>query len=306
MKKIKLILLLGFITTFAFSQEAETVIKADFGIRDFIIQKDSIIYIKKRDVHLKDLKTQSNADYFIGGYGLKFLKDNNPNTIITVSNELVDNVSSVRFYDKAKEDFESVFYNYEGKILDAIIVPKLNILILSLISEKIIIVDYSERPKFLKFSEIELKSFSRKMIYKNDFLFYCTDNGEIYKYNINTYQSELIYKGKELITDFFMDGETIFLSTNSGILKKVNIKTNKEEQTKISDNFINTFINSKGNLVCGSWNGEIFIINKKDLKLKQKLSIHKRSVLKIETQDDSVFHSSSLDKTIKKWYLNHN
>ncbi|TBV28270.1 MULTISPECIES: hypothetical protein [Meridianimaribacter] len=306
MKKFKLIFLFGLIATIAFSQESETVIKTDFGIRDFIVQKDSIIYIKKRNAYLKDIKTKTTKDYFIGGYGLKFLQDNKPNTIITVSNELVNNVSSVRFYDKKKDRFESVFYNDEGKIIDAVILPELNLFILSLISEKIIIVNYSKKPKFLKIAEISLNTFSRKMVYEEGALLYCTDKGKVYKYNINNYQNELIYDGNELITDFFIDGETIFLSTNSGILKKVNIETNKEEQTKISDNFINTFINSKENLVCGSWNGDIYIINKKDLKLKQKLSIHKRSVLKIETQDDSIFYSSSLDKTIKKWYLNQN
>jgi WD40 repeat protein len=60
----------------------------------------------------------------------------------------------------------------------------------------------------------------------------------------------------------------------------------------------------KNKLICGSWNGEIYVIGITDFAIEKTLKHHNRSVMKIANYKDNIFLSSSLDKTIKKWKLN--
>ena len=122
-------------------QEAQTLISEDFAIRDFTVSEDSIYYIKKRDLYLLDRKSNTKRSFFLGGYGLKLKTQQFDNNMITVANELVDTVSSVRFYNKNKKEFEYEFYYKKGKILDFLDIPEASVFVCSLTNKKIAIVE---------------------------------------------------------------------------------------------------------------------------------------------------------------------
>ncbi|WP_223032313.1 WD40 repeat domain-containing protein [Hanstruepera marina] len=288
-----------------FCQNAETVIEADFVIRDFFIQQDSIIYIKKRDVHLYDIETKLSKDYFIGGYGLELITSKNTNQIITASNELVRNVSSVRFYNKETGKFDDVFYYKQGKILDFLLLPKSKLFILSLTNKKIIFVDYQDKPRFYRTIELNLNTLSRKLINKDNKLYFATDQGDIFEYDYRNYEKKLIYRSKALITDFKIENGILVYANIDGEIIKINLKTNQKEIINIKNTFINTFMRFNNNtLVCGAWSGEVFIVTLDNFSVNKTYKLHKRAIIKIKKVENNIIYSSSLDKTLKKWFLN--
>lgn len=288
----------------SYSQKELNVISTDFAIRDFTITKDSIFYIKKRDAFLLDKKNQSQDHYFIGGYGLEIYAKESSNMIVTASNELVRNVSSVRFYNKKTEKFDDVFYYKKGKIIDFLFIPEAELFVLSLTNKKIVFIDYSEKPKFYKTIELNLNALSRKLIFKNNKVYFATDNGEIYEYDFYNYKKELVYNTSKLITDFIINENEIIYTTIKGEIIKVNRNSQETEKIKFKNTFISTFENVDGTLICGGWNGEIFIIREKPFTLLKELNLHKRTILKIKPYKNNIIYTSSLDKTIKKWNLN--
>ena len=304
MKKISFIIfLLVFNNIFIDQDSIENIIHSDFTIRDFIVEKDSVFYIKKRNLY-HHINNQSKPDSkrFVGGYGLKVFK-NKKNELITVSNELVENVSSIRYFEKNKNQPKHVFYNYEGKILDAVIIPDKKLIALSLITSKIIFIDYSKKPKFVKIAEIKMDALSRKIRYIGENLFFATDNGGFYKYDIGTYEKNKIFQDKGIITDFIIEDDGMFYSNINGEIKKIDFKSEKRDVFTVKGSFITTLLSNEKELICGSWNGEILIIDKKTLKPSKRKKIHSKAILKTYKQknDDEVFYSSSIDKTIKMW-----
>lgn len=286
------------------AQEVETVIKTDFVVRDFEVFKDSIFYIKKRDAFLYDKKTKSSKNYFIGGYGLKINTQENSNTIISVANELVDTVSSIRFYNKKLGEFEDEFFYKKGKILDVLLLEDAKLFVLSLTTNKIIFIDYKDRPEYYKTIEIKLNSLSRKLLYKDNMLYFATDNGNIYKYDFLNYKKTLLHDGNNVITDFSLVDETLIYTTIEGEILKKNLKTNEEVKIKIDNNFINTFLKFKDKLICGSWNGKIYVIDINKFTINQEFNFHKRAIIRIKKDENNIIYSSSLDQTIKSWRLN--
>ncbi|WP_417558829.1 hypothetical protein, partial [Mesoflavibacter zeaxanthinifaciens] len=214
----------------SYSQKESNVISADFAIRDFTITKDSIFYIKKRDAFLYNKKDQSQNNYFIGGYGLEIYTRENSNMIITASNELVRNVSSVRFYNKKTEKFDDVFYYKEGKIIDFLFIPEAKLFVLSLTNKKIVFIDYSKKPKFYKTIELNLNALSRKLIFKNNKVYFATDKGKIYEYDFYNYKKELVYNTGKLITDFIINENEIIYTTIKGEIIKVNRNSQETEK----------------------------------------------------------------------------
>lgn len=306
MKKLRFFLVINFFIAFSFAQQAETVMDSDFVVRDFRTVNDSIIFVKKRDLFLTDDTFKMFKKYFIGGYGLKMFIQPDSNAIITVSNELVKNVSSVRFYNKEEEKAQNVYYYTKGKAIDFLFISELNTFVLSLTNNKIIFINYAEKPKFLKTIEINLDSKSRKLIYKNSVLYYITDLGEIYKYNLKDYKSELVHKDDGILTDLYIyDNNNLVYSTIDGEVIKLNTLTNKKTKLKLKNNFIlNSLKVNQDKIICGSWNGKIYLIDIVDFSIIKELNFHNRSVIKILNYKDNIFLSSSLDKTIKKWNLN--
>jgi len=282
----------------------EVIKKTNFPVRDFYVSQDSICLIEKRDVHSIDRVTNSGTDYFIGGYGLEIYNSKKSNEIITVSNELVKKVSSVRFFNKNTKKVENVFYYKKGKSLDFLIIPELNTFVLSLTNKKIIFINFEEKPAFRKTIEIELDALSRKLFYNNSKLYYATDLGEIYQYDITSNTEKLLYKTDKNITDFYLRDSILIYSTIAGKIRKVDIKTNKEREITLGNNFIVNMIDyQQDKLICGSWKGLIYVVDILNFKIVDELNYHKRTVLKILNYNNNIFYSSSLDKTIKKWIL---
>lgn len=286
------------------AQEVETVIKTDFVIRDFEVFKDSVLYIKKRHAFLFDNKTKTSKSYFIGGYGLKLNTQKNSNTIITVANELVDTVSSVRSYNKKLGKFDAEFFYKKGKILDFVLLEEAKLFVLSLTTNKIIFIDYKDSPEYHKTIEIKLNSLSRKLLYKDNMLYFATDNGNVYKYDFLNYEKTLVHTGNSVITEFALFENTLIYTTIKGEIVKVNLNTKETSNIKIDNNFISTFLKYDSQLICGSWSGRIYVIDMKTLTINKELNFHKRAIIRIKKDEDSYIYSSSLDKTIKKWKFN--
>ena len=283
----------------------EVIKKTNFPVRDFHVSQDSMWFIKKRDVHIIDRPNNNETNYFIGGYGLEIFVDSTNNEIITASNELVRNISSVRFYNKSTKKVENVFYYKKGRSIDFLIIPELNMFVLSLTNKKIIFINFEEKPAFRKAIEIELDALSRKLIYKNNKLYYITDLGEIYQYDLANNRKELLYKEDSIITDFYLENNIIIYATINGQIVKVDMLTNNKEELNLGDDFIiNSLYNEQNKLICGSWKGLIYVIDILNFRIIKELNYHKRTVLKVLNYKDNIYYSSSLDNTIKKWILN--
>lgn len=308
MQKVRLIVLIVilqvlFINQYG-AQEVETVLKTDFVIRDFEIFKDSIFYIKKRDAFIFDKKTKSSKHYFIGGYGLKINTNENANTILTVANELVDTVSSIRVYNKKLAEFEAEFFYKKGKILDFLLLEQEKLFVLSLTTNKIIFIDYKDRPEYYKTIEIKLNSLSRKLLYKDNMLYFATDNGNVYKYDFLNYKKTLIHDGNNVITDFILIEDSLIYTTIKGDIIKISLTTNEKTKIKVENNFISTFLKFENNLICGSWNGKIYILDIDTFVIKKELNHHERAIITIKKDENNNIYSSSLDNTIKSWKFN--
>ncbi|MCB0745486.1 MAG: hypothetical protein KDC67_16385, partial [Ignavibacteriae bacterium] len=281
----------------------ETIKKTEYAVRDFCVSKDTIYYIEHRDIHVENTDTKVESSFFIGGYGLEMFNLNS-NEIITTSNELVQNVSSFRFYQKNANEVKEVYYYKKGRTIDFLKIPDKNIFAFSSTDKKITFINFDNRPIFKKEVEINLNSYSRKLIFKNNNLYFITDLGDIYKYDLSNNKKELLYKANEILTDFYVDEQTIIYTTISGKISKINLKNNKLQTLNINRNFIVNVLYSNNKLICGSWKGDIFVIDINKFKITKELKYHNSTVLKILNYKDNVFYSSSIDKTIKKWYLN--
>lgn len=283
--------------------KGEKIVSSDFTIRDFCFSNNQLSYLKKWDIFLFDPQTSSYKDYFIGGYGLKMEMLPNSNTIVTVSNELVENVSSVRFFNRSSKSFERVFYNYEGKILDFLIIPEAKLFVLSLISNKIVFIDYSENQRFLKTIEIKNDTLSRTMDYKNGVLYFATDRGAVFKYNLSTYQKAKIFETKNSITQISVQGNKLYFTSINGEVGRVDLLSKEFKNIFINNDFVSTFAYAQKQLVLGTWKGDIVLLDAEKFEVEEQFKAHKKAILKIMSNEDSVY-SSSIDGTIRKWTLN--
>ncbi len=284
----------------------ETILKTDYSVKDFTVANDSIFLIDKRDVKYFSLTKAHTTDniFFIGGYGLKLVVNEKGNEIITIANEFQKPVTSLRFYNKKTKNIEQVFYYQKGKCLDALLILERNYAVLSLSDQKIIVVDYSKKPTFEITHTIPLKAISRKVIYKADNLYYVTDIGAIYKYNLKNKSNTLIHSCGNIITDIALFNNYIIYTTIKGEIVKYNINSQNVQKLNIKDNFVLNSQNIQENkLICGTFKGSILLINTGNLSILKQLNYHKRSVLKIEKAKGNEFYSSSIDKTIKKWKI---
>lgn len=307
MPKLKVIhIIIAFITLPILGQEATTVVSEDFAIRDFEITKDSIFYIKKRSANLYAKSDGSKLDYFIGGYGLKIKAQQGSNTIITASNELVDTVSSVRFYNKKINDFDDVYYYRKAKIIDFLLIPEASLFVLGLTNNKIVFIDYEERPYFYKTIELDLPSLPRKLIQIENLLYFATDNGEIYKYNYHNYEKTLLYKTDQIITELVILEDQLVYTTIEGEIAHYDLKTQALKELKIDNNFVSAMLFHDSKLFCGSWNGLIYVIDMDSFQFEKELRFHKRAILNIKKDTNNTIYSSSLDRTIKTWNLKTN
>jgi WD40 repeat protein len=305
---MKIFNLLVFFIFLSIGLEAqETFLRNSFSVRDFFVKNDSIFLIEKRDVKYFNYAIENRLvqTYFIGGYGLEIFDDPQNNEIITVSNEFTQTVSSLRFYNKSSKLVEEVYYCKEGKSLDALIIPELKYAVMSLNNNNISIVDYSKKPSFKVVDNIKLKSMSRRVIYKDNELFYITDLGEIFRYNFKTKKNILFHAGGKKITDFVIYNQYIVYTTFEGEVVRYNTHDNTMIKTRIENNFVlNTITYQQNKLICGTFKGSIILLDMDEMSIQKTLNYHKRSVIKIINSHDNVFYSSSIDKTIKKWEIN--
>jgi hypothetical protein len=145
---------------------------------------------------------------------------------------------------------------------------------------------------------------SRRLIYQKGYLFYFTDLGEMYRYDLKTKENTLLYACGKRITDFTVSNNFLVYSTEEGEITKINMIDKTTASIRINDNFVlNSLQYDNNKLICGTFKGLIIVIDTDNMTLINQLNYHKRSVLKIINGNKNEFYSSSIDKTIKKWII---
>lgn len=300
MQRIKLGLIIFLIPLYTGAQEV--ILQTDFASRDFFVDKETIYYIEKRDVIITNKNKKTN--YFIGGYGLELFNDYENGEIISASNELVNPVSSVRFYNTKNQTIDQVYYYKKSRCVDFLVIPELKVFVLSLVNNKIIIINYSKKPTFKEVATIPQNAISRKILYHNNKLYYTSDLGEISSYSFADNSTQKLQGiTREMISDLVVENDYMIYTTTSGKIVKIRQTENTKSVIEINNNFITNSLVYKDKLICASWSGKIYIINIHTFKIEKELSLHRRTVIKI-WNDNNEFYSSSLDKTVKKWKLN--
>lgn len=289
----------------------ETVLKTSFTVRDFDIIDNTLLYIEKRDIKSYNVVTKSEdtlfkkGGFFIGGYGLKVFHSKNQQKIITASNELVKNRSSIRFYDVIKKGINKYHVLYDTELMDFYIEPKDSVFVLSKKDFAIDIYKYGGTPRYKKTDTITTDAFARKIKLVNNTLFYITDSGKVVSYNLVTKQNKLLYQTKSLLVNFIFDHkfENIFVATFNGNIIKINLLNPKDHKEFNFGNHIIEAINIFDDkyLIAADWSGQIKII---DIGTNEVVKTYnnKKRIVKIIVKDD-YFYTSSSDKTIKKWKL---
>ena len=296
-----------------YCQGQETLINAGFSIRDFFIDDQTLLYIEKRDIknynlNLKTRDTLINPEgFFIGGYGLKLSYDKTNKKIVTASNELIRDISSIRFYDTEKKNINKFHVYYTTKLVDFLISPKDSMFFLSKKNKWLEVYRYNASPtRYKKIDSIKTSSFSRKLRFNSNQLFYITDKGEVIIYNTLKRSKKLLYKHGTILVNFCLskDFKKIYVTTSQGqlIIIDINGKT-KPIIVNLGDSIIEAIdIVADKYIITGNWKGKIKIIDIKTLSVIKEFN-NKKRIIKILAKDN-YFYTSSSDRTIKRWKIN--
>lgn len=289
----------------------EVMLQSRFAIRDFLIVDNTILYIEKRNIKSvniiskqPDTIVKSNG-YFIGGYGLNIFHHSDSSQVVTSSNELVKDRSSIRFYDIVKGEVNKYHVYYTTKLMDISLDFDQRMLFLSKKNLFIEIFKYGGKPRYKKLDSIKLDSYSRRLRFYNNKLYYITDSGKVFEYNLITRVNRLLYQNDKLLINFIFDKkhEIIYMTSYDGKVIEVNIDNPGSTRVFSFGNEIIEAINifEDKYLIAGDWLGEIKVIDLKNFSEKRKIS-NKKRIIKIEVKGNC-FYASSADKTIKKWKI---
>ncbi len=289
----------------------ELVLKTNFTVRDFQIVDSTLVYIEKRDIKSYNLISRTNdtlfknGSFFIGGYGLRIFYSKKQKTIITASNELVKNRSSIRFYNTEKKDINKFHVLYDTELMDFFIQPNDSLFFLSKKDSTIIGYKYGNKPRYKKTDSIKTDSYARNIKLLNSTLIYLTDSGKVFQYNLKTKKNKLLYEGENLLVSFIFDKnyKNIYATTFDGKIIKISLSNPLESQEYNFGNHIIEAINIYMDkyLIVGDWSGQIGII---DINTNEVVKKHndKKRIVKIIVKGD-YFYTSSSNRTIKKWKI---
>lgn len=290
----------------------EIIFKTNFPVRDFFIEDSTVVYIEKRSVKSYNMQTNrpdilfKKNDFFVGGYGLKIFKDSTSNKIITASNELIRDISSIRFYDIATKSVNKYHVYYTTEIMDFLIIPSEKLFCLSKKNLQIQVFKYGGKQRYISKDSIKLDAFSRKMSIHNDNLFFITDSGKLFRYNLKSKEKKLIFKDTEMLVNFVINKKTnqLFLTNLKGYLISLDLKDKyMPKKIKLGNTIIEAIkIVDDKYLVTGDWNGHINVIDQLSLNISKKYN-NKSRIIHIDSVDEDIYTSSS-DCTIKKWGIN--
>ena len=286
----------------------EIIVNTKFAVRDFKIKDSTLVYIEKRNIKSVNLQTKkpdtlfTKNSFFIGGYGLNIFYPKDTNQIITASNELVRNVSSIRFYDLQKKAVNKYEVLYPTELMDFLIIPEKRLFFLSKKDLSIEIFKYGSKPRYQKQNVITLDSFARKMQFYNEKLYYITDSGKLYEYDFELNKVSLLYQGNTILVNFVINDIDIFITTDKGEVVKVNMTNKETSKLKVSNEIIEAIaVVDTNKIVVGDWAGNIYVLSNQLENIHQfKL---KKRIIKIRSNSKNVFFTSSDDFTIRKWHL---
>ena len=163
----------------------------------------------------------------------------------------------------------------------------------------------SKKPEFIVTHNIQLNAMSRRVFLSQNVLYFCTDLGDIFSYNLTSKEQKKIVSVKKIITDLVKFDESIVFTTIDGEIIKFNLKDKTTKKIKLSNNFaLNSILYQQNKLIFGTFKGSIIVVNTDNMTIDKELKYHRRSVLKILNFKDNEFYSSSIDHTLKKWQLN--
>jgi len=289
----------------------ETILKTNFTVRDFKIIDNTLLYIEKRDIKSFNLETTAKntffkgEGFFIGGYGLRIFHSKKQQQIITASNELGSNRSSIRFYDIIKKDINKFHVLYDTGLIDFFVEPKDSVFVLSKKDFTIETYKYGGKPRYQKTDSLKTDSYARKIELSNNNLFYITDSGNVFQYNLRTKENKLLYQGENLLVSFIFDKNyrNMYVSTFDGKIIKINLfGSSKSEALNFGSHIIEAInIFDDKYIIAGDWSGSIKIIDLNTNEIKKTYNTKKR-IVKIVVKGDH-FYTSSSDKTIKKWEI---
>ncbi|WP_242092368.1 hypothetical protein [Aestuariivivens sediminicola] len=289
----------------------DIVVETGFTVRDFEIIENTLLYIEKR--HIKNFNFKSkqrdslinSEGFFIGGYGLRLYPFLDQDLIVTASNELVKDRSSIRFYNVSTKSINKYHVYYTTELMDFEIAPKDSLFFLSKKDKQIAIFKYGDVPRYNKIDSLNLDSYCRKLKYHKENLYGITDSGTIFSYNVKTKVKKRVYHGNSLLVNFTFDKqhENMFVTTFNGDLIKVNINGNAQNKTiHIGKDIIEAIaIYEDKYILTGDWNGQIKLIDIQNLSLIKAWN-NKKRIVKI-LSGEQCFYTSSADRTIKKWKI---
>jgi hypothetical protein len=288
----------------------ETVISTDFAVRDFqILDNNTIIYIEKRNIKSAKLNSKTNDSlinekgFFIGGYGLNLFLLRDQRKIITASNELVEDRSSIRFYDIDEKNVNKHKVLYSKRILDFFTSPKDSLLFLSHKDSTIRVYKYGKKPFFRKIDSVKTMAFSRKVKYYNGNIYYITDEGSLNKYNLKTKSDTVISNTNLFLINFLIDQRRrkIYASTITGEILIVNEDdSSKSRVMKLGNSIIEALeIFDDNYLIVGDWKGQVTAINIETFIVKKIQKLNYR-VIKMAGKDGYIYASTS-KRGIEKW-----
>jgi WD40 repeat protein len=275
------------------------ILKSNKPIRAFQFKTDTIYYSNNDHLIIAKNNEKINTIY-LGGYLLDFkLIDSK---IHSLSNKYKLGQGTLRIFDLIEDKYSLVYKIEENS-------PMLSYELLPLPNDSLAVAVsfnngnlnwyYSSGSlvnQIGKFAKIrQIKKF-------NEHLFFCTDNGELFKTDGNS--TNLIFKTNSKLMKFIVSEEMIFTIDDLGILTKYNIANKTQNHVKISSEILMDFISLNENiLVLGDWSGTLFIYDILNDEIISKKEGHNKMILKLQKRNNHEFLSSSQDGTIKNWNI---
>ena len=287
----------------------EVILKTDFAVRDFEIKDQIVFYIEKRDIKSYNFKTKSNntlvkkEGYFIGGYGIKLFSLYNEHKIVTASNELREDRSSIRFYDTNLKEVDKYEVLYSKGLVDFDLSSKDSLLFLSHRDSTLKIYRYGGRPLYRLTDSVPTNSHARKIKFYGNSLYYITDNGKLNVYDVILKQGKEICSIKDMPTNFIIDQirDRIYLSTISGKILVIDTELNAiVDRLSLGDSIIEAMeLYQENFLIVGDWDGRLSKVNLNNLEITLLGELEER-IISIKTYQNK-FYTSSAKKEIRKW-----
>jgi WD40 repeat protein len=297
--RVKWLLLIG-INFFALHLSAqETIFQSNKAIRSFLVMNDTIYY-SNNDHLLINVQGKSINKIYVGGYLIDFVIEYP--IIMSLANNYKQQYGTVRRFD-LKQNRYSLVYNIKeaSPMLSYCLFPTKNDSLGLMISYNNGNLNWHKSTGEL-IQNVGLFSKIREIKRVEDDLFFCTDNGEIFKTNGSSV--ELVFKVPARILGFKISNDHIYCFDDKGNFLLFERKTKTINKIKISPDILLDFIKLNENIfVFGDWKGRIITYDNSSGNIQTREHAHKKMVLKLQAKNMDEFYSSGQDGALKLWKI---